>query len=53
MKKPTRKLVLRRETIRTLTNVNLLRAVGGILSTSDDKSGCVVLAAVAATAACG
>jgi len=59
MKKPTRKLVLRSETLRTLTNVDLLRAVGGLLSTTDDRSGCVDLAAapavpaVVVTAACG
>jgi len=59
MKKPTQKLVLRSETLRTLTDADLLRAVGGLLSTTDDRSGCVVIAAapaapaVVVTAACG
>ena len=56
MKKPTRKLVLRSETLRTLSHVDLSRAVGGLLSTTDDRSGCVEVPAapaVVVTAACG
>jgi hypothetical protein len=54
MKKSPRKLMLRSETIRTLANMDLSRAVGGVAGT-DDKSGCVIVAApvVVVTTACG
>jgi len=60
MKKPSRKLVLRRETLRTLANMDLTRAVGGIGSGAEpcpalidtgDKA-CPTGVAVVATMAC-
>jgi len=41
MKKPTRKLVLSRETVRTLAAVDLKRVAGALVSGSDDRAGCV------------
>lgn len=43
MKKPTRKVVLRRETIRVLTNVDLAHSVGG----ADSGDACPIRALVA------
>jgi hypothetical protein len=62
MKKASRKLVLRSETVRTLANVDLARAIGGIdsagfqrVAAAEADSGrtqCPAMPAVA-TAACG
>jgi hypothetical protein len=63
MKKTPRRLVLRRETLRTLANMDLARAVGGVdsgvatcpngaLVDTGDKA-CSTGAAVVATTACG
>ena len=60
MKKTPRTLVLRRETLRTLTNMDLMRAAGGIdsgvqqclaLLDTGDKA-CTSTAAIDATTAC-
>ena len=61
MKKASRKLVLRSETLRTLANMELAHAVGGVVETGAKQ--CPVAAAdsgdfrcpgaVAATAGCG
>jgi hypothetical protein len=61
MKETPRKLVLRSETLRTLTNMDLVRAVGGfdsgaeqcpaVLDTGDVN--CATGAVVVATTACG
>jgi hypothetical protein len=61
MKKTLRKLVLRSETLRTLANMDLARAVGGVDSGAEQcpvafDSGprnCESPAVVIATAACG
>jgi hypothetical protein len=62
MKKTPRRLVLRSETLRTLANLDLARAVGGIdsgaapcaaVSQSGDKQCTGGAAVVIATAACG
>jgi len=46
MKKPTRRLALSRETVRTLATGDLARVAGGLMSTgSDARDGCVVAAA--------
>jgi len=37
MKKPPRRLALRSETLRTLTNMDLVRAVGGIDSSDNQR----------------
>jgi len=54
MKKASRKLVLRSETLRTLANMELARAVGGVEAVAVDSGRiqCPALQAVA-TAACG
>jgi len=60
MKKPPRKLVLHSETLRTLANMDLARAVGGVDSGAapcaairdTGRIACVTEAAVIATAVC-
>jgi hypothetical protein len=54
MKKPSRKLTLRREILRSLTNLELVPVAGGVIDTGDKACGsnpCVVPDAAVATAA--
>lgn len=52
MKKPTIKLALRRETLRTLTNAELARAVGGgdVVVGQSNQAVCTAQSAIATTA---
>jgi hypothetical protein len=61
MKKPPRELVLRSEALRTLANMDLVRAVGGFDSGAEQcpavldtgRVDCATGVAVVATTACG
>lgn len=48
MKKPARKLVLSRETLRTLHTVDLVHVAGGVVVDTNDGRGCVVVNVVEA-----